>query len=328
MEGKPGTSPEEQSSPRNWRDHLVGFAAGLGGKALTVVVGLVVTAIALTVWGILSGSSKSTAEELDTIRHDAAAQGLFAVIDRSIELRGDGSRSRLLVFRKQEDNAEPESKTSDRIEIYDEVGHHLKKTFAFQPSASEESKLGYRFTLAGVGDFQATDRSEIAGSYSTEFMNAAVPRPVVIDWDESEDKYRISALLARPLGLSRRASPGFYGEVALRLYQPRTLRDSSDRLVVSHAYGTETFTILTAEQPAQPLLLAAFVVSAESHAAQPLIQLRAWQLNFEAPVPQAATCVPLNEHAILFRPRSFNDLAPAALKQRWTDETKNGIDCG
>jgi hypothetical protein len=291
---------------------------------ITVLVTLIVSGAAVATWRVLSGSNKTIADQLDAVRHKAALRDLYAVADRSVELRGDGVKSRLLVFRQQSPN-DPVPRRSDEIAIYDEVGNRLNEAFDFTPNQSTDTERGYRFDLQAIGDFTNSDRNEIIGSYVTLFMNAAIPRPVTIVWDEKLNHYRIDALLSRPLELDNKIRPGYYGEATRRLYQPKTLIDPKHRITLVNAFGTESFAVKRGEPP---LLLAAFAISADAHAEAPLIQLRGWRLNFEAPIPQVGSCNPIRERPILFRPRSFRDLQPEGLQRHWTAATPGGISCG
>jgi hypothetical protein len=302
---------------------VLGGLKNVSGKAITALVGLMVTGIAIALWASLTASNETIASQLDLIRHRAALDGQFAVVDRTVELRGDGIKSRLFVFRE---HVAPGllARRSDELQIYDETGNRLHLAFDFAPSASSDNNRGYRFTLENVADLAGTDRSEIIGSYATQFMNASVPRPVVVDWDESLNHYRIDALLSHPLDLDKNVKPDFYGQAAQGLYQAKTLVDRKHHLSLPKAYGTEAFTV---KRGKYPLLLAVFVVHAKDHAEAPLLQLRGWQLNFEAPTPQVGSCAPDNEQPILFVPQSFKDLEPANLERRWNAATNGFIDC-
>jgi hypothetical protein len=94
-------------------------ALGLGSKTLNVVVGLILTDLALGAWQLLTGTNKTISQQLRGVLHDAAGQGRYAVVNRTVSLHGTGTVSHLLVFRKP---SKIPGTTSDEIHNYDEAG--------------------------------------------------------------------------------------------------------------------------------------------------------------------------------------------------------------
>jgi hypothetical protein len=152
-------------------------------------------------------------------------------------------------------------------------------------------------------------------------MNTAVPRPVIIDWDEGRGQYRIDPLLSERLRFDPNIAPGEYGSGARASYESTALYDPAAKVTVANAHGAETFAIRRGNPP---LLLAVFLISASCHACTPVMELQGWKLDFEAPTPQVGHCVPLNGRPILFSPTTFEALKPEALESLWTTQQESG----
>jgi hypothetical protein len=295
-------------------------ALRLGGTTLNIVLGLVVTAIALAAWRLLTGTTKPISQQLAAILQAQARESRYAVVNRNVYLHGTGQISHLLVFRTQ---APPtEFTASDEIRIYDETGSKLEEAFDFFPQRSRLSHYGLRFDLQSVKAVDNTDRRVILGSYATVFMNGQVTRPVIVDWNEATSRYEIHALLTKPLTLATKGIPDGFGGAGL--YSGESLTDPRTGTTLSHAEGAEAFTVYRGDFP---VLLAAFVAGANCHACPWTMQLKGWKIDLEAPNPQVAECRPVSGRPILFTPRSFADYAPSKLDALWVAKTHNIVDC-
>jgi hypothetical protein len=316
----PPPSPDQRTLTVPRLKHVFRSSAlGLGSKTLNVVLGLILTALALGAWQLLTGTNKTISQQLGGVLHDAAGEGRYAVVNRNVSLHGTGTVSHLLVFRKP---SKIPGSTSDEIRIYDEAGKKLKRAFDFFPRASPVSGNGYRFDLQAVSSVDNTDRKVVLGSYATVFMNGEVDRPVLVDWNEASGRYQIHPLLTAPIKLATRKIPNGYGGSSM--YKGETIVDPHTGTSLKGAEGAEAFTI---DRGSFPLLLAVFVAGAECHACQPTMQLKGWKLDLASPNPQVGECTPFNERPILFKPRTFKGIAPARLAARWTHSTHDLVSC-
>jgi hypothetical protein len=294
--------------------------------AWTTIFGLLITAGAYGAFNAVTGDGKPVSEQIEGIRQEAAAAGMHAIVNRAVDLHGTGAKSYLLALR--DDRLEEPGKrgVSDDLRIYDVKDGTLRLEFQFRPTNPRrgEPGLAYQFRLEAVKDLDGNDRPEILGSYTTLFMGAAVPRPVVVVWDEGAQRYRIAPLLASAPRFNYRGDPGVYGDVARSLYQEAAnLTDRLNDISIS-AYGTEEFGVRAG---AFPLLIAAFVVAAPSHADPPVYEIKGWRLDFQRPQPQVSECQPLDAGAVLTKPPRTGFADARFFARVWVRRTRLRVSC-
>jgi hypothetical protein len=249
---------------------IVGFFA---------IRGLVLPAIS----EIGGGSPSPIPEQLAAVQREAASQGLFAVYNRDVELKGNGEVSHLFVFRPREGTKDPIAGDSDQIRIYDERDGELEQSFRFQPKVD---RVPYHFKLSGIGRYDETDREEAVGTFDHTFVDATHPYPVALVWDERQQEYAVRSLLTQPLDLRR--SRGERAKDIRADYNEAKLTDVGTGSTVA-VHGTDFFSV---RRHPFPIFAAAFTVGATCNACQHTYEIRAWRINFQRPVPATTPCGP------------------------------------
>jgi hypothetical protein len=265
--------------------------------ASTALALLVTGGVGFAIAQITGGEPKPLSEQIESIRGQAAAQGYYAVVNRSVDLRGTEAVSRLFVFRSRPATEESIAGSSDEIRIYDEKDKRLELEYRFQP---EVDRTPYRFAVTGTGQFDDTDRDEIIGQYIHGFVDASVPYPVAVIWDELAQRYVLKSLLPGKTPLKDFDDPGAWEAVARQGYRRAILRDTKSESVVG-VFGVDSFGL---QRNPFPILAAAFTVKAACNACARLIQINAWSLDFEQPVPATYPCA---GNEVFARVRQFVD---------------------
>jgi hypothetical protein len=244
---------------------------------------------------------------------------MHAIVNRPVNLHGTGEESYLLVFRDDPHKNPAVSPHSDELRIYDIEKGRIRLAFDFQPENPQAAP--YEFQLVAVKDFDRNDRPEILGSYTTAFMNFAVPHPVIIVWDEAAQKYRVEPLLSSPPKLTYRGDAGGFGQIVLEFYRkPAELVDPKTKIAL-RAYGTHDFAISTRRFTS---LIAGFIVYADAHSSPipPLFEIHEWRLNFQLPTPQVSECVPLDGKPVRTKPPRAGFVDGGFFSRVWIDQTR------
>lgn len=250
---------------------------------------------------ITGGQAQPLGVQIDAIKKVAAEEGLYAVIDRPVELHGRKRTSQLLVLRPRKGTEASLLGGSDEVRLYDYVDGRLRLAFRFQP---KRDPTPYRFHLAAVGHLDNTDRQEVLGQYMRQYVEGTFPYPVVIMWDETVGAYRLRALLPQPSGLLHAADAGVWGRLARKRYARHWLRDTKSSTSIS-AFGADFVAVQTRPFP---ILAAAFTLRAECYACPHLSEVRAWRVDFQRPVAVYQPChlFPWQDHVLVRRDQHLN----------------------
>lgn len=233
---------------------------------------------------ISGGGPAPLGSQLDSIREKAAAEGKYAVRAEAVALHGRGKSSEFFVFRDKENAETFLSGRSDEIRIYDDENGVFQEAFRFQPKVK---RVPYRFVSAGVGRYDdETDRNEIVGEFVHQFVDIAIPLPVVVLWDENLGEYRLRSLLPTPPKIRPVHDPGVWGEVVAHGYKGEELRDATSGASV-RVFGADQFSVR--RQPF-PIFAAAFTLRARCNECLHIDEVQAWRMNFEQPVPAIRPC--------------------------------------
>lgn len=284
---------KEREQRRSATRRFGSWLADNAGRALiAAVITLAVSAFVAT--RISGGGSAPLGSQLDSIREEAAAEGKYAVRDEPVALHGRGKSSEFFVFRDKENAETYLSGRSDEIRIYDDEGGVFQEAFRFQPRVN---RVPYRFVSAGVGRYDdETDRSEIVGEFVHQFVDIAVPLPVVVLWDENLGEYRLRSLLPAPPKLRPVRDPGGWGEVVAHGYKGEYLRDVASNTSV-RVYGADRFSV---RRKPFPIFAAAFTLRARCNECLHMDEVQAWRMNFEQPVPAIRPC-DVGRYGFMFR---------------------------
>jgi hypothetical protein len=154
---------------------------------------------------------------------DASKAGYRAVSNRLVDLDGDGTKSRLILLRKVEENRR-DAESSDELRIYDVDSSRLKLTFSFRPLAplfAASPRAGWPDLPDRVGsyDFQLTDARDLDGNGTVEpilqvidhppsgrpdpYQRPPLTRPLMLVWDFGAGDYRFVPLITDNLGNGR-----------------------------------------------------------------------------------------------------------------------------
>lgn len=309
------------SSARAWaRSHRPKPPKWVGSNSFKVAIttGLIVAIFGSTltvfVWPSLQSldDPASIADQLTTIRADAAQNDLTTVVDRRVDLQRSGQAAYLLVFRHQSlgpfSGAAPAA-VSDNIRIYaeDDDGK-LELDFDFQPEplhiavtaglrkAHREaglppprpSQITLTFQVATVRDLDGNDRPELLGAYFRRRMVDEDPIPVVVAWSDRSSAYSLYPLLTKPPRLRKLSHPGPYAEAKRADYrEPVVLRDTRSDFETT-AFSAGGFGVARTAF-GQPGLVASFIGRAPSHADPRTLELKAAVVSYED-APRTQEC--------------------------------------
>lgn len=256
--------------------------------------------------------------QLARVIGDAARDGFRLVEQRSLNLRGFGPPSRVLLFRPDR-FYQP---VSDEIRIYDEEDGVLVERFAFRPTPAFEPRNDPQF-LANVSVFEPyrslwqdlADRAfvfrprfardidgapgdELVGDIAEVGMLPIFPRPVIVRWDAARTRYRVTPLLSPaavgPGGMRGRLTrrfiqPGDFAQLMIdTVYSPaRVIVNATGNHERFRAYAVEDYAAIVlndsgfdprGSRPAVELL-AGYIVRGSGHANADLLQLIEWHIE-------------------------------------------------
>lgn len=287
------------------------FKVAITTGLIVAVFGSILTVF---VWPSLQALNDpaSIADQLTTVRVDAAQEDLATVVDRRVDLQRSGRAAYLFVFRHRSlgplSGAAPAA-VSDNIRIYTEDNDgRLELDFNFQPEplripvtvglrrANREAGLPsprpgrttLTFQVATVRDLDGNDRPELLGAYFRRHMTDVDPIPVVVAWSDRSSAYRLYPLLTKPLQLRRLSHPGPYAEAKRADYrEPVVLRDTRSDFETT-AFSVGGFGVARTAF-GQPGLVASFIGRASSHADPRTLELKAAVVSYED-APRTQEC--------------------------------------
>lgn len=239
--------------------------------AATIAIGLTVGFMTWLIQGTgpsetessTSTTARSTTAQLDGVLQRAAKEGRRAVFQASARLHGPGAPvSQVLVLRDKRLKEHPEGDIptdtrgrfvvpgSDEIRIYDSTDDGYRLAFRFLPQGPGQVRQlpegdwpGFRFRASPVTDIDGDGRPEIVGTFErVTLASGPMPTPVLISWDDGEQRYRLAPLIQDPPRLSdstaaQRAQ--FTGYTRPTILQDRY---SNNKVL---AYATDHYKIVT-----------------------------------------------------------------------------------
>jgi hypothetical protein len=150
------------------------------------------------------------------VLREAADDGYRAMSNRLIDLDGDGTKSRLILLRKVEEDREPRSAdSSDELRIYDVEGSRLKLNFSFRPVDAGLAAVprGGWPDRPKPYDLQLTDARDLDGNGAVEPILQVIDYPTSGRGDPSQVAPPVRS--TRPFMLFWNFGTGDYDVVSL-----------------------------------------------------------------------------------------------------------------
>lgn len=173
-----------------------------GWVTLTAIVSAVVAVIATVTLqhplDELLHDTRTVAEQIDAIEHQAAAHGAYVQV-READLRGPGLRSLIVNSSDTRFVTDSYAPRSDRLVIYDVVGvgdrARLVKRWSFSPRPAFNGSLPWLFELQSIQDIRGDGEVDITGSLRTRNGAHPLDVPILIRWDPGRLRYTITPLI-------------------------------------------------------------------------------------------------------------------------------------
>jgi hypothetical protein len=307
------------------RERISAFVRNTAWAAWLALVGVLIGFLGPPLYRVVVGKKPTIPAQLEAERRDAASRHLHTVVNRRVDLRGTGTPSYLLVFRHDSfGSPNPVSdplSVSDEIRIYDAVDGELHLHFRFRPALIKEDDrdphgLAHLFQLSAARDLDRNGRPEILGAYLPYFMNAALPHPILIQWDEATGQYQLHPILSTPPVLTAKApSTDSYGIGPWRRYHTSTeLRDPRSGVIL-RAFPTDAIAIAYG-RAGNAVLLASYVVRQRFHSDPSTVELAVWRLDFQRPTPVIWQCRLFRGEPVRFTPEA-EFATPQQLRAQW-----------
>ena len=301
----PAVLPDSTAPPDafgNVRDRLF---AGAAATALALLAATVAVSLA----GGFSEPSLST--RLDTIQRDAT-RGLRVVkFNRTADFHGSGEQSYLFMFHDKRPlpaSRAPRPLTSDELRIYDRSGNGLRLRFRFQPR-----EPGVVFQYRFLGDLDGDGSEELVGGYGVPGEGSEALLPFMVDWDEGDDRYRLTALQTSPVVPV--ATPSALGLPYVDTYKRRlTLHDGERTL---SGFRVQDFASVGSQR-----LVSAVVVKPQTPTLVGTVELKPGIVRFASSGPVLTPC----RLAGLENPRirwPLNRALVSVIAERWPAVAKS-----
>jgi hypothetical protein len=265
---RPSDAPRDATGNARDRWVIATGAVAVAGLAATIAVSLG------------GGFSEPTlAERVDSIRQSATRGFRTAEMTRTADFHGSGEKSYFFLFadkRTLPRPGAPRPRTSDELRIYDRSGDSLKLRFRFQPDAPGVV-WRYRF----LGDIDGDGEEELVGGYGVPGEAAEALMPVMVDWDEGANRYRMTSLQPEPL--LPVTTPSALGAPFVETYKRRlTLRDGGRSL---SGYRVQDFAVVRPQR-----LIRGVVVKPMTPTLTGTVELKPSILEMAGLGPRARAC--------------------------------------
>jgi hypothetical protein len=183
---------------------------------------------------------------------------------------------------------------SDEIRIYDTIGGALRLAFRFLPQGPGQVQQlpegdwpGFRFRASPIADIDGDGRLEVVGTFErVTLASGPMPTPVLISWDDGEQRYRLAPLIPDPPQLpdsSAAEHAQFTGYTKPTMFQDRY----TDHKVL--AYATDHYKIITNRPDA--FLVAAYLDPASVTTTRVRFEIQAWTLDLQSGVLETLACL-------------------------------------
>jgi hypothetical protein len=291
------------------------------GVPMAVFVVVVAGALAGIGAHVLHNDSQSepkrpVSTQLEAVVKEAVRDRRHVVTRRRLSLHGTGTTSHLLIFRDEDlrDRFRTDLQTpqalSDDVRIYDEVSGELRLRFRFQPQnpgevlqAPDGDMPSFVFRLGSIADLDENGKVEVFGSFERiSLASGPFPVPVIIAWDEGQQRYRLSALIPEPPQL---LPPDRLPRAVLDGYLKATEIHNQHTEQVVSAHAADTFVVTKA--PRAPVLVASYSQQTRfGYGGRD--ELKAWFLDLQSPTPRFLECGAATAGGVVVRPDSPGDL--------------------
>ncbi len=198
------------------------------------------------------GGPTALGEQYDAIAHEASLDGYGISSTRIVHgLHGEGLQSMLMVLSDRRDQLqEPyQQPRPDEFRIYDEVqkdgSQKWVERFAFRPSLTLEvgHMTSWRFEVRRVSDLNRDGEVDVVADFTEDRADEATYRPVLIHWEDSDEQYKMIALIPKRPVLAHYSGAGIRTAGFRREYQqPERLSDHARGIAVS-PYAASEFAV-------------------------------------------------------------------------------------
>jgi hypothetical protein len=250
----------------------------IGGATIGFLVGLGLAWII----GLFQTSPQPIQVQLEDVLAQAARQHLRVVYNAAIDLKGNGSEARVLVFRGPYDrNGIVEG--SDRLQVYESNGNHLVSVLTVRPLFRYGKSLLYNFNWRATGQFDETAETEVIFSLDPEYADTQLPHPVALVWDINAHAYVIRPLLPRLVSIPR-AAPRTFAAGLQRAYRPINVPLEGGG-TLTDVGGTQAFAMTRSR------LAAAYIVQLQCNACKGgVYEIKTFGLDFQNPGSPSYEC--------------------------------------
>lgn len=263
-----GSAPDSPSTEP--RPLLLRAGAWIIGNAGVALVGGVVALLLAWATGVVGGDQKSPSRQLDSALQDAAKKNLSVVYNREVDLRGTGTKARIIILR-------PKNwvRRSDELRVYemDDEGKDLKLAATIRP-ATRKREVAHRLEFVAAGRFGHGDAQQAIVNLSPSYVDTRMPRPIALEWNPRVGRYSARAVLKRPVSLPPARSR--FARRGHQMYQPLDVRLAGGKTILNVG-GAEAVKVQRGS------VAAAYIVQQLCRACSGTWEIKVWQLDFSQP---------------------------------------------
>jgi hypothetical protein len=261
---------------------LLSWLLLLGSLACLAIVGL----LALT-GGFQRGTPPTLAERLDDAKRAGTRDGRVVKFERAVDFRGSGEPARVFVFGHPSGTPAARAR-SDELQVWERRRGELRRALSFQPEKVDGQLVVYQHR--DVGDIDGDNADELVGGWGTSAIPGELLIPSAVDWDPSDDRYRLVPLTRGPAELSTKArgedAAGLRGAYGSRLTLKDAARDSDGAREELPGFEAQDFTV----SPSHQVLIAAYATEVVANRSHRLLEVQPHLFHRTGGEPRMTRC--------------------------------------
>jgi hypothetical protein len=254
----------------------------LGSLACLAMVGL----LALT-GGFQRATPPTLAERIDDARRAGTRDGRVVKFERAVDFRGSGEPARVFIFGHPGGTPAAQAR-SDELQVWERRRGELRRALSFQPEKVEGQLVIYQHR--DVGDIDGDNADELVGGWGTSAIPGELLIPSAVDWDPSDDRYRLVPLTRGPAELSTKArdddAAGLRAAYGSRLTLRDAARDSDGGREELPGFEAQDFTV----SPSHQVLIAAYATDVVANRSHRLLEVQPHLFHRTGGEPRMTRC--------------------------------------